>query len=396
MNTHKRSTNAGQALRGLMILPLILMGTLVISCEKVQPKTTPVRYVPAEPTSSPNTYEHNGDEWASVTPTPSRVMKYPRRSQCVEDTFKSHRPFHKKPFATAQAIEEISYSEPDDYRIGPGDVIELHVWNRPDVSSSDLIVGPDGIVSFPRLANLYLSDLTRQEAEDVIREELETLYDDPELTLTIRLYNNNRAYVLGRVLSPGMVSFTGPGNLIEAISLAGGILPTESDPTYTSDVSILRGNNQIIWVDLNQLLNEGNLGLNARIRNGDIVYIPPAKRHMVYVMGSVFTPNALVLTPELTFMDALMMTGGPTEDAKLGQAYLLRWDGEDRAVRQINIKHMLETGDMRKNFLLEPNDIIYVGVKEIARLNYFLRQISPALNTLLLSETLLQSGGSRR
>lgn len=374
-------------MKSLQLFSLLLF--LFVSCGRVDPQPTPIHHRPPQQHSPVSYEESQYDEWAALSPQEVPFKK--PQPLCLADSFQSKTTQRSTPLASARAIADLSSNAPDVYIIGPGDVIEVHVWNRPDISSSELVVGPDGYVSLQRIGGVYVGGMTRQQAQEALEEKLKEFYIDPQVTLSVRLYNNNRAFVLGRVIQPGIVNFKGPGSLIEALSLAGGILPSEGSPTYTAKCSIIRGDRQIIWVDLKELLYDGNLALNARIQNDDIIYVPAATQKLVYVMGAVFTPNAIVYTPEMSFMDALMMTGGPTEDAKLKNTFLLRWDGQERAVRQVNLRHMLENGDMSQNYLLQPNDIIFVSEKELATLNYVLRQISPALNTILLANDLMNS-----
>jgi polysaccharide export outer membrane protein len=231
-----------------------------------------------------------------------------------------------------------------------------------------------------------LSGLTRDQARALVLSKLSELYSDPEITLTVRVYNNNKAYVLGRVAQPGVVRFTGPGTLIEAISQAGGIPATPGVEPLMTECSIIRGKGQIIWIDLQELLNEGNVSLNARIRTNDLIYVPPAKQVMVYVMGEVRSPRPIPLRKEMTLMDALMLAGGPHEDAKLNKAYIIRWDDSISVVQPVDLKRLLEKGDMSQNILMEPNDILFLPERGIATFNYYLRQISPTLRIINLAD----------
>jgi protein involved in polysaccharide export with SLBB domain len=135
------------------------------------------------------------------------------------------------------------------------------------------------------------------------------------------------------------------------------------------------------------------MALNARIQNNDVIYIPESKSELVYVMGEVFKPGAISLHGQLTYMDALMLSGGPKKSADITKTYIIRFDGRKSAVKEIDLKRMLETGDFRDNFLLQDNDVIYVAEKGMGRFNYALKQLMPFLDVLQLSTTNLETFG---
>ncbi|MBC8412619.1 MAG: SLBB domain-containing protein [Nitrospira sp.] len=298
----------------------------------------------------------------------------------------------KRQFASSGAIDSISNNIPLTYLLGPGDVMQLDVWKRPDISSAALTVGPDGIITIARIGNLTVTNRTREDIAEEIQTRLSKLYENPEVSLAISVYNNNKAFVLGRVTEPGIVTFTGQGTLLEAIALAGGRAAIE-DEAYPSKCAIIRGSDLIIWVDLKELLDNGNLGLNAKIQNNDVIYIPEVEAQLAYVMGEVSQPGAIRLKGNMTYMDALMMAGGPTKDARLDETYLIRFSGDQGTVNAINLKDMIEKGDLRSNYLLQDNDILYVVPSSIGEFNFALKNITPFLQVLSLSTGNLENFG---
>ena len=289
--------------------------------------------------------------------------------------------------ALSAAVEE------DRYILGPGDVLSLKVWRRPEVSDPEIIVGPDGIITVPRIGFVKASGRTREDIVREITEKLHRFYSNPEVSLAVTVYKNNKAFVLGRVEHPGVVTFPGQGTLLEALSMAGGY-STVAEDTYLTKCAIIRGKNTIIWIDLNELLQNGNMALNARIKNNDVIFIPESHTELVYVMGEVYKPGAFPLTGRLTLMDALMMAGGPTENANPDKLFLIRSRGNgDGIVQEISLRHMLETADFSKNYLMKDNDVIFIAKKGISKFNYVLKQIMPSLEVLNLGTNIMESFG---
>jgi len=295
-------------------------------------------------------------------------------------------------FAPPLYVEEQSERISDRYLLGPGDILNLRVWNREELSDPDIIVGPDGIITVSRIGNIRVGGRKREDVAAEITAKLSKFYQNPEVSLSVKAYKNNKAFVLGRVENPGVVNFPGKGTLLEALSLAGG-LPVLEKEAFLTKCAIIRGKHKIIWIDLRELLNNGNMALNARIQNNDVIFIPESDDENVYVMGEVIRPGTVRLRLQMAFLDALMLSGGPTEDANLEKIYILRFNKNESEVQEINLKHIIETGDINQNYQLKANDIVYVSEKGISKFNYVMKQLMPFLEVLQLSTTNLESFG---
>jgi len=297
-----------------------------------------------------------------------------------------------KQFANGALIKQISSEKPEDYRLGPGDVMEVAVWNRPEISRKDVVVAPDGIISIPKVGILNVKGKTVAEVTAEITTILSRNYESPEAVIIVREFHNNKAFVLGRVSQPGVVNFPGNGTLLEALALAGG-LPHIGKDTFLTKCAIIRGSDTVIWIDLRDLLDHGNMSLNAHIQNNDVIFIPEAEDEMVMVLGEVEKPGPVMLKRGLNLVDALMRAGGYTKDADLRKVYILRQNGEKGDIRQVDFKTMLETGNFSQNFTLAQDDIVYVGPTGMRKFNYAMEQLLPSLPVLSMSTTIMDNFG---
>jgi hypothetical protein len=112
------------------------------------------------------------------------------------------------------------------------------------------------------------------------------------------------------------------------------------------------------------------------------------------VMGEVKQPGAIKLKTRLTYLDALMLAGGPTEDANTDKTYLVRFDGKNGGTMQIDLNKMMENADLSRNYMLQDNDIIFVARSGLSDFNYVLRQILPALQVIDLTTNTLERFGT--
>ncbi|KZK74459.1 MAG: sugar transporter [Pelodictyon luteolum] len=286
--------------------------------------------------------------------------------------------------------KEMSEAKPFEYRLGPGDVIGIKVWRRPELSEERLIISPDGFIAAPRVGMLNVNGKTPDEVKESITTKLEVLYIKPEVTIQVHDFQNNKAYVLGNVNKPGLVRFTGRGTLLEGLSLAGGV-PKEDRMTRCS---IIRGNDQVIWIDLQDLLSNGNMSLNTPIHNNDIIYVPEHAHDMIYVMGEVKTPGAILMHEGMSVLKAVMMAGGIARTGNEEKVFIIRQQDTNGTVAEINIKRLVENADFTQNYTLMPNDIIYVSPSGMAKFNYTLQDIMPTLQILNLGTSALNSVNS--
>jgi len=281
-----------------------------------------------------------------------------------------------KQFASAAELKQAGAKIDNQYRLGPGDVFSYLVRGREDISREEILVSPDGEVSLPRVGIFKVQGRTLKELTDEFVKYLSAYYDKPEVTLVMKRFANNRVFVLGRVANPGAVSFEGKGTLLEALSLAGG-LPTDQTKSFLSRCMIVRGNEVVMWIDLKELLERGNMGLNARLQNGDVIFIPQSEDQLAYVLGEVKIPGVIALRSEMTMLDALMTAGGPSKDANTRDIFLVRTSQGKGAVERIDLNAITSRGDFRKNYALRDGDMLYVPRTGISKFSYFCTQIQP-------------------
>ena len=278
-----------------------------------------------------------------------------------------------------------------DYRMGPGDKLRVVVMGEEQLSA-EYTIGPDGSIAVPLAGTLHLQGLTRSEAAVLMEEGLSPFFASrPTVGVSVIHYENNKVYVLGRVEMPGVVELTGSGTLLQAISEAGG-LPVREYRSYLSRCAVIRGQDQIFWVDLLDLLQNGNIALNIPLHNGDVVYLPDAEDATVFVLGEVNAPGAVPIKVRLSLTSALAQAGGPTRDADLSALYLIR-DPEDGGgtPRRIDLEYLLESGDFTQNYELESGDVLYVARNGWGDVSYVLNTLNPALSALSIGLALRQN-----
>ena len=291
-----------------------------------------------------------------------------------------------------EKIDAITSHEAYQYRLGPGDLVSVLVWHRPELSQENVVVSPDGFIAIPRIGRLNIMNRTLDEVQGMVTKKLEELYIKPEVTIRVQEFHNNKAFVLGRVSKPGVINFPGKGTLLEALALAGG-LPDQGKENALTKCAIIRGNDTVIWIDLQDLLKNGNMALNSSIRNNDVIYIPEATDELIYVMGEVLSPGAFQVRGGMSVLKAIMLAGGMNKQANPEKVFVIRQQSLKGDVIKVDLKNLLERGDFTQNFALLPNDIVYISPSGMAKFNYALEKILPSLNVLSVGTTTAESFG---
>ena len=304
------------------------------------------------------------------------------------DQFKIKQGFQDNKYTDHEVLSLFEMPENLPYTLGAGDILTIDVWDRPQLSAQH-VIGPDGHISLPIIGSLKIADLTRNEAITQINYSLSEIFYNPIVSMRIDKYISNRVFILGRVTDPGPLTFEAPPTLLEAIARAGS-LPiggTGAEKATLTRCAVFRGKERMVWIDLKGLLN-GNLNLNLRLQRNDIVYIPDSNDQLVYVLGEVKNPGAYNLTPEMSFLDAVSLAGGPTRDAAKSRIKVIRTGQNIR--KNINLYKILKA-ENSENVLLEEHDIVYVPRSGLASFSYVMRQINPFTSLLLLGSALTGS-----
>jgi polysaccharide export outer membrane protein len=158
------------------------------------------------------------------------------------------------------------------YVIGPEDVLQISVW-REEGLKADLLVRPDGMVTFPLVGEVQAGGKTALEIRDEITRKLDKLIADPVVTVTVNRIAANKVYVIGRVNRPGEFVAGRYIDVLQALSMAGGLTPFASE----NKIKILRreGGKEVVLPFRYSDMGKGvDLEQNIILRGGDVVLVP--------------------------------------------------------------------------------------------------------------------------
>jgi len=160
----------------------------------------------------------------------------------------------------------------EPYRLNPGDILMISVWNE-DALQREIMVLPDGTISFPLVGILKVANKTPGQVQAEIKKKLSRLIPDPEINLAVRAVEGNHIFIIGKVGRPGRFPMMRPTDVVQALSLAGGFTPYAK----TEEIQILRrtGNKQkVISFDYSKIAEGQALESNILLKSGDTIVVP--------------------------------------------------------------------------------------------------------------------------
>jgi polysaccharide export outer membrane protein len=275
--------------------------------------------------------------------------------------------------------------EENGYRLGAGDVVSISILaGGTEQVAKEMVVGDNGDITVPFIGKIQATGLTVNELEKLIVPPLASGYFvDPQVHLQIKEYHSLQFFISGTVNEPGMYALDFVPTIMDLIAKAGGVTAERGNQAY-----ILRGvrkpallamesplseeqfsesiagvRTKPLVVDLQRLLDEGDMSENIRLQTGDTVYIPQGTRldlagTKIYVQGKVKSPGVFNYQPGITALAACIMAGGFDKFAAPNRARVIRNANGESTIIPINLKDV-ETGD-EPDLPLQPGDRIHI------------------------------------
>lgn len=159
------------------------------------------------------------------------------------------------------------------YKINPGDVLRVDIWNEESLTR-EVVVRPDGYISFPLAGDVLVGGDTTVAAEGMLAQALgKFLKDSPTVTVAVFQLSGNKIYILGKVNRPGEYPINRPTDVMQALAIAGGLNTFAAE----NSINILRrapdGTQQAIPFEYGEVKSGNDLDTNLVLHSGDIVVV---------------------------------------------------------------------------------------------------------------------------
>lgn len=322
-----------------------------------------------------------------VTPITPEVIRGLRTE--ADSAFPATEPPPRKPFR---------------YRVGPGDVLNVVVFNHPELTNpagtnepaetAGRLVNADGMLYFPFVGEIRVAGLTLDEIRRKLAKGLSRVIRDPQVDVRVAKYRSQQVYITGDIPQPCAVPITDlPLTILKAFDACKSLAGSEG-AVGIQNVSLMR-DGEVYPIDLNAMYRTGEL---IHLRDGDRLVVDDGASR-VFVVGEFQEQVAAPFSAGgMTLTDAIAAGGGLNlETANPAAIYVIRGfvddepdaEGGVRTLRKPHVYH-LDAGSvsaliLADQFPLEPRDVIYAAPAGLVSLNRALAQIAPSLDLLFRS-----------
>ena len=291
------------------------------------------------------------------------------------------------------------------YRVGPHDVLNIRVWNHPELSTSmttssapaasskgatgidrgqvtseGVEVQADGTFFYPFAGQVQAEGRSVEFIRRELTTKLARFVKEPQVSVRVQEFNSQKAQILGEVGGPGPLPITSkPTRVLAALSLAGGL----SDSADKSEAKLIRDGKANI-IDIASLF-DGDMTQNVILRGGDVLNIDSNRYNQILIMGEV---NKVATMPYdqrgMSLNNALVAASGISQVYSNAKGvYILRniRDGEKATIYRLDMSNATALL-LAERFPLHARDIVYVDTAGVTRWNRVINQILPSINVI--------------
>ncbi len=285
-----------------------------------------------------------------------------------------------------------------EYRISPYDVLQITVWDHPELTVSTPVAGSSisgdpagskmsghlvdtsGFIFFPYVGELYVADKTVAEIRKELTTSLSRFIPDPQLDVRVSAYRSKRVFVLGQVAKSGAVTLNDtPMRVLDAITMSDGV----TEKADLRHVQLIR-DGKSVDIDLVEIYSNGNLKQNYLLQDKDIIRVPDTDSRKIYMIGEFRKPGAFsVRNNKVSLADAIDTAKGFNENtSNTNYVLIFRMVEEDQPVIYLFNANVPEHQLLSTQFILEPNDIVYVPPTGFTQWSRIVQHILPTINAL--------------
>jgi len=240
--------------------------------------------------------------------------------------------------------------------IAPGDFLEVSEVHTPEFHSM-VRVSPTGTVMLPMVHEVQIGGMDEQAAAHAIEAALTTqgFLLHPLVSVLVISYVGQDVSVLGEVVRPGVYPYTLHHRLLDLISAASGLSPNAGRLVNVFHRDDAKTPHPVV---LDPEAADTANDHNPELAPGDTVQV--SRAGLVYVVGDVQRPGGFPVDPVqgLTVVQALTLAWGPSQNAALTKAVLIREQKGGRTLTSLNLKRMLH--GQEPDQLVHDRDILYV------------------------------------
>ena len=257
-----------------------------------------------------HTYDGNDTEYTDMDKAMDFMMpdslKYDREQSESRRKIFGHDVFNNKNLTFESSM---NLATPQNYRLGPGDAVNVDIWGASQESVTETI-SPDGTITIEGIGVIQLGGLSVSQAKARLRSVLGPRYQGSKIDLTLGQTRTITVSVIGEVKVPGTYTMSAFATVYNALYMAGG----PNDIGTLRNVKVYRRGKLITSVDVYDFLLNGKLSGDVRLQDNDVITVSPYEA-LVNITGKVKRPMFYEMKKTESAATLLKYAGGFTGDA---------------------------------------------------------------------------------
>lgn len=228
-----------------------------------------------------------------------------------------------------------SVATPRNYRVGPSDELHIDVFGMAE-ATYDLTVSKEGSIRIPNAGVAQVSGLTIEEAENVIKKKLSSIYNSissgrTSVTLSLSKIRSIKVFIMGEVATPGSYTISSVSSVFNALSACGG--PSKNGTMR--NIKVIRAGKEIATVDLYDFFINGTSPDNTSLQDQDVIQVSTYENR-VTVNGEVKREGIYELKKGENLNDLLKYCGGFTDEAYTDRISVTRSTNGEKSVADVS------------------------------------------------------------
>jgi polysaccharide export outer membrane protein len=242
------------------------------------------------------------------------------------------------------AAAESPIPSANDYRVGPGDLLRVSVFDHPELAA-DMRVSQSGNLTFPLLGQVAVAGRSPRDIESTLVQGLAGggFVHEPQVSVLVIDYQSQKISVMGQVTRPGQYALTASQHALDLLAEAGGVV----NMIAADEATLIKRNGDRVPIDLVAMF-AGDPRQNPEVGAGDAIYVPRAPQFYVY--GEVQRPGVYRLERKMTVSQAISAGGGLTPKGSDHRAVVKRRDASGKE-RKVSVS---------ASDLLAPDDVLVI------------------------------------
>ena len=278
-----------------------------------------------------------------------------------------------------------------EYILGPADVISINLTDTDDLDNS-YEIDPDGFIDLPFIGKIKVSELTVDEAQNILREVISNFYKNPDLQINVEEYNSSKVYIVGAVRNQLTINLDQkPIRIIEA-AIQANFNPNAADKLLGTK-GFLRRDNQVYKINLNNTFTSLDDGENFFLKKDDVIFID-RNSDSIHVFGELTKPGEYYPNKNYSLTELISTAGLNQLTSNVKKVFVIREDFSSFLkikVFQLDVSNPVNLVAGRK-FLLKPKDIVFIPPTEIVKWNRVVSLLLPQTDLFKSYNPIINNG----